>query len=330
MYATGRLFVRLGLLSLSLFGVSIRAYAQEPASCSADLSNYVLPCFEAYKTELRPYHYTEIDNIAAAIAQFVRDTGQQVQAVAIYGYGVFFNPDDPVIQNSQERADNVKAVLDQKLRNRGLQLKRNQFVTMGLGDSASPAQSSSQDDRWMLRRVEVKVSYASDKQTKKQAKNDCEPDEQMVSRLESFDKDYSNEGREDAVRCMSDLLAKHYSCKSPNNAQYLHTAGANVWERIGFVERFWEGRMPTHNHACAGKKGEELKNCFGTLDGDIVQGMKDLSRIIVIDSIEAQRRDVRKFAECKVGRWILAQYEGNPRSPYKCYPVQAEAFKECL
>ena len=122
------------LVPVWLFGMSANATAQEPEACGADLTNFVLPCFEAYKTDLRPFHYTEIDNMAEAIANHVRESGQRVETVAVYGYGVFFKPDDPVIHNSQQRAENVTAALNEKLRNRGLQLRRRQFVVVGIGD----------------------------------------------------------------------------------------------------------------------------------------------------------------------------------------------------
>jgi hypothetical protein len=314
------------LALVCLCGISARAFSQEPEACGADLTNYVLPCFEAYETDLRPYHYTEIENIADAIAKRVLNSADQVEVIAVYGYGVFFNPDDPVIHNSQERARKVTAALDQKLRNRGLQLKKNQFVSMGIGDNATPEQSASQEGRWLLRRVEISVTYEG---TRQAAKKDCEPDKEMVTRLKNFDKNYSNPGREDAVRCMTDLLTAHYSCAKKNGAQYFHTANTNVAEKAGFVERFEQGRKPFHDYACGGKKGEELKNCLGSLDKDIIQGMDTLSRIIMRDSIEAQRSHVPKFAECRVGRWMLDQSESNSRSPYQCYPYQMEGFKVC-
>jgi hypothetical protein len=301
------------------------AAGAEPAACSADLTDFVLPCFEAYKADLQPFHHHEIDYMAQVIRDHVLTTGQRVDTIAIWGYGVLFKPDDPVLENSRKRAENVRSALAHRLRDLGLTLEPHQLVAEGMGDSHLPNQGTTQDQRWMLRRVQVFATYAADRP----AKAKCVPDKEMVSRLKAFDKDYTDDGREHAVRCMADLLSRHYSCKEQNRSRYLHATSTTVSYLTGFVERFERGQKPDGDFACGGKKGEALKNCFGSLDRDIVESIHPLNERIIKFSIEAQASHVRALTECKYGRWILGQFEEEKASLYTCYPLQAQAFKVC-
>ena len=306
-----------------LGSLSLQASADAPEDCGADMADFVLPCFVAYKADLQPIHHREIDEIVRSIEVQLSE-GYRIDIVAVVGYGVFFRPDDPAVENSRKRVNNVRAALLTALRDRGIRIRSGQVVAVGLGDPTPQFQATTQRDRWFLRRVKVFVSYAD---KRRRQEGECEPDLEMVARLENFDKNYSDPGKEYSVRCLATLLRRHYSCEERNTSSYLHLNNLLFW--TSYVERFERGQKPFGGHSCAAKEGNELKWCMGTLDKDIIAGMKPLVREIALYGIEAQASDIPRMPECRLGRRILDQFETNRNSPYSCYPVQSEGFGVC-
>jgi hypothetical protein len=155
--STGSLVAVLVLLG------SGHASALEPLPDTCQFDPHVLTCFFSYETELRDFHYTQLD----AIAEEVRKSWKgktPINEIVLIGHAATWKSTDPVAQNATERSLAARGALVTRLEGAGVPMAEIDIIATGVGDTEPRFTNATPEGRAFNRRVEVTLTHVPGKE----------------------------------------------------------------------------------------------------------------------------------------------------------------------